>query len=401
MLRKLAFIGLLFVMWSPSISLAGQDGGYDITTELWAKAILQVTGNPVTLVWEEVGTDTTPSGDTVVSGYFYANPDDFAYGSQYNPEVFVKVYIATNGWCNMAFNHVTVEDVTIYSAHNYAGSADHIGTISLESRLLEHQYDRMGPGDSGDDTIPADEFGAVKETFKIDSKSSYGLAYDISVGIPPSYVEDGTPHPVIFLLDGNWFFDKFYNSYDEDDDFLLVGINNVDRRHIDYLPANTCEEENGRASAFFNFLISELVPYIDAHYNIDPELRLLFGHSYGGCFVFYTLFRDHGDTFSILFSNDAALSCWDVSSMEYQYFLSNKSLPVVFYCSAATLDDAATGDDGNAYANTPIINKIKRHNYFDLNLKYETFNGTHTGILNEVFSSGFDWISDQVDGPSD
>ena len=146
MLRKLAFIGLLFVMCIPSISLAGQDGGYDITTELWAKAILQVTGNPVTLVWEEVGTDTTPSGDTVVSGYFYANPDDFAYGSQYNPEVFVKVYIATNGWCNMAFNHVTVDDVAIYSAHDYAGTADQTGTVSLTSRLLEHRYDGVGSG---------------------------------------------------------------------------------------------------------------------------------------------------------------------------------------------------------------------------------------------------------------
>ena len=250
-----------------------------------------------------------------------------------------------------------------------------------------------GGGGSGDTNIPADDFGAVKETFKIDSQSHSGLTYDISVGIPPIYVEDGSPHPVIFLLDGNWFFEDFYNSYDEDDDFLLVGINNVDRRHIDYLPANTCEEDGG-ANEFFNFLISELVPYIDDHYNTDPELRMLFGHSYGGCFIFYALFRDHGDTFSILFSNDAALACWDVSSMENDYYLSNDSLPVIFYCSAATLEG------GYAYTNTPIIEKIKERNYTDLNLRYETFNGTHAGILNEAFSSGFDWISDQVDAPS-
>lgn len=50
------------------------DGGYDVTSELWAKAVLQVAGSPVTLAWKIVGADITPSGDQVVSGYFYADP---------------------------------------------------------------------------------------------------------------------------------------------------------------------------------------------------------------------------------------------------------------------------------------------------------------------------------------
>ena len=123
---------------------SGQDGGYFLTSELWSKAVLQVPGNPVTLVWQEVGSDTTPGGDRVVSGYFYADPDDFAYGSPYNPEVFVKVYIASNGWANIAFNHVTVDDVAISSAHRYNGSVDKSGTATLETRLIEHQYDGVG-----------------------------------------------------------------------------------------------------------------------------------------------------------------------------------------------------------------------------------------------------------------
>lgn len=117
------------------------DGGYDITPDLWAKAVLQVTGNPVNLVWKQVGSDTTPSGDHVISGYFFADPNIFAYGSQYNPEVFVKVYIASNGWANIAFNHVTVDDVDISSAHGYDGAADQSGTATLQKRLVEHQYD--------------------------------------------------------------------------------------------------------------------------------------------------------------------------------------------------------------------------------------------------------------------
>ena len=126
-------------------------GGYNVTGELWAKAVLQVATTPVTpvtLVWKQVGADTTPSGDRVISGYFYADPAGFAYGSPYNPEVFVKIYIATSGWCNLAFNHVTVDDVTIYSAHHYNGAVDQTGTASTVNRLVEHQY--TGVGDQQD-----------------------------------------------------------------------------------------------------------------------------------------------------------------------------------------------------------------------------------------------------------
>jgi len=141
MVKRSAFIGLLLVMCITSFSFAGQDGGYDISSELWTKAVLEVSGNPVTLVWNMVGADITPSGDQVISGYFYADPNDFAYGSMYNPEVFVKVYISTNGWCNIAVNHVTVDDVTVYSAHQYGGSAQQTGSATLTNRLVEHQYD--------------------------------------------------------------------------------------------------------------------------------------------------------------------------------------------------------------------------------------------------------------------
>ena len=116
------------------------DGGSVVASDLWLKAVLQVSGNPVTLVWQEVGADLTPSGDQVISGYFYADPADFSYGSQYNPEVFVKVYIAKSGWANMAFNHVTVDPVTVYSAHRYDGTADQTSSTTLDNRLVQHEY---------------------------------------------------------------------------------------------------------------------------------------------------------------------------------------------------------------------------------------------------------------------
>ena len=127
-------------VFGPETFVSGLDGGHNASSELWIKATLQVPGSPVTLIWKEVGADTTPSGDQVISGYFYADPADFAYGSLYNPEVFVKIYIAASGWCNIAFNHVTVDPVTVSSAHQYAGTADLSGSITLDSRLVEQTY---------------------------------------------------------------------------------------------------------------------------------------------------------------------------------------------------------------------------------------------------------------------
>ena len=140
--RGIFLIGMTLLLAAGS-AMAAQDVGYNVTSELWAKAVLQVATNPVTpvtLVWKEVGSDTTASGARVVSGYFYADPNDFAYGSQYNPELFVKIYIAADGWCNMAFNHVTVDPVVVYSALNYSGAAQKTGTATTTSRLLEHSY---------------------------------------------------------------------------------------------------------------------------------------------------------------------------------------------------------------------------------------------------------------------
>ena len=116
------------------------DGGYNAFAGLWIKAVLEVSGRAITLVWRQVGSDATPSGDRVVSGYFYADPEAFAFGSVYNPEVFVKIYVATNGWCNIAFNHVTVDPVSVASAYGYTGAAEQSGSINLNSRLAEHQY---------------------------------------------------------------------------------------------------------------------------------------------------------------------------------------------------------------------------------------------------------------------
>ena len=136
---------VLFFMY-PLAGIAVQDGGYNAGEGFWIKAVLKTPSKAVTLVWQEVGKDTSLSGDKVISGYFYADPYDFQYGSQSNPEVFVKIYKRfLDGWTNIAFNHVTVDNVDVYSANSYNGYADQSSVISLSKRLAEHSYDDPTP----------------------------------------------------------------------------------------------------------------------------------------------------------------------------------------------------------------------------------------------------------------
>ena len=46
----------------------------------------------------------------------------------------------------MAFNHVTVDPVVIYSAHNYTGSAQQTATATTANRLVEHAYSMTATG---------------------------------------------------------------------------------------------------------------------------------------------------------------------------------------------------------------------------------------------------------------
>jgi len=55
--------------------------------------------------------------------------------------VFVKIYMASNGWKNIAFSHVTIGEVDVSSAYQYAGTPDQQGTITLANRVATQPYE--------------------------------------------------------------------------------------------------------------------------------------------------------------------------------------------------------------------------------------------------------------------
>jgi sugar lactone lactonase YvrE len=92
-------------------------------------------------VWQFGGSGTTRRGDQVAWGFFSANPDDVSWGSQNNPELYVKVwYDAPTKRIDINFFHVSVPDINAYSGFTNANYAQESIT-TVNTRYTRHVYD--------------------------------------------------------------------------------------------------------------------------------------------------------------------------------------------------------------------------------------------------------------------
>jgi predicted alpha/beta superfamily hydrolase len=133
--------------------------------------------------------------------------------------------------------------------------------------------------------------------------------FSLFVRLPRNYTKSNKQiYPVIYLLDGNVYFDPLANSVDIyikkkkiSVDPIVVGIGYKDAyvmdslRNRDYtfpaaLPADSFKT-SGRGDKFYNFIKTKIVAYIDSTYRTDKTNRTIAGHSLGGYFVLYALTR--------------------------------------------------------------------------------------------------------------
>src|SRR5690606_2935149 len=50
----------------------------------------------------------------------------------------------------------------------------------------------------------------------------------------------------------------------------------------------------GGAANFYDFVSSQVIPYIEKQYATDPKHQILSGHSFGGLFALYVLLKHPG-----------------------------------------------------------------------------------------------------------
>jgi predicted alpha/beta superfamily hydrolase len=151
----------------------------------------------------------------------------------------------------------------------------------------------------------------------------------ILVRVPEGYEESTQKYPVLYVLDGEYFFQQAVSAvqflselgYDRSQhpipEMIVVGIVNVDRDR-DYTPTHAPEQSQGRlsfptsggAEAFQRFLQEELFPLVESRYRAYPD-RTLSGWSLGGLFTVF-VFLEHPSLFTRYLAISPSL-WWDDS----------------------------------------------------------------------------------------
>ncbi|CAM5761274.1 Ferri-bacillibactin esterase BesA [Labrys miyagiensis] len=150
-----------------------------------------------------------------------------------------------------------------------------------------------------------------------------GRTYVARVALP---AEPAPPRgfPVVYLLDGGACFGTMAEAVRMQsrrpsttgvDPAIVIGIGydtdevfDIEQRLLDLTPSTALDfPESGGADAFLEFLAADLMPAFEGRLRIDPERRLLFGHSLGGLFALHALFT-RPDLFSAVAA--ASPSLW-------------------------------------------------------------------------------------------
>lgn len=135
----------------------------------------------------------------------------------------------------------------------------------------------------------------TKETF-----DSYILqdSRELQYFFPEDYTEEKR-YPLILVLDAEYLFDlvvanaKFYGSYHRMPQAIIVGVNQAsqDSRWIDCDFEQTTGLPTDKAQDFYDFIGSELIPYLDDSYSIAP-FKMFIGYDITANFGNYFLFED-------------------------------------------------------------------------------------------------------------
>jgi predicted alpha/beta superfamily hydrolase len=158
---------------------------------------------------------------------------------------------------------------------------------------------------------------AIGETFPIESKV-LGETRRINVYLPPGYAGAELSVPVLYMPDGGLAEDFLHVAglvqvgvgNGTMRPFLLVGIENTERRRDMTGPTNNAEDKKiapriGGSAAFRKFIREELMPDVKKRYRTTDETAIV-GESLAGFFVVETFFLEP-DLFDTYIAIDPSL----------------------------------------------------------------------------------------------
>jgi len=246
-------------------------------------------------------------------------------------------------------------------------------------------------------TVANSELRTIRST-------STGRDYDLYIHIPKQYDKDQTAkYPVLYVLDGQWEFGLVsqvvgclvFDQYMPD--VIIVGITysgeNADYdglRAMDFTPTPIEGlKGSGDGPKFLKFLKTELIPFVESSYRVDPTRRVLMGGSLGGLFTLYAMFSDPSLFSAYLVDCPAVLSGWPNNSLfrqEADYARVHKDLPVKLYV-------AVGGWDPLSGPTQEFVHIVRSRNYGGLQLEARVIEGErHAGSVMEAFTRGLRFL---------
>ena len=166
---------------------------------------------------------------------------------------------------------------------------------------------------------------------------------DITITFPQYYEEDkGKVYPLLLVLDGEYLVEPFKgimqyaNYWDDLPEAIIVGINmNEDRqREEDTRISETTGLPEGSSNQFYEFISSELLPYLQKKYRISP-FKVIAGHDATAGFLNFFLYKQDP-----LFTGFICFSPTLAPDMETQVptMLEQAKRPVFFYMATSDGD---------------------------------------------------------------
>jgi predicted alpha/beta superfamily hydrolase len=209
--------------------------------------------------------------------------------------------------------------------------------------------------------------------------------FTIYLYLPGGYPENGKKYSVLYLTDGDSQFDDSVEiaakkmDAGEIQKFIIASIGygpGINQRTRDYTPTQTEDEPgSGGSSKFFDFINSELVPYIDSHYQTDPNRsgRGFGGHSFGGLAVLTSLFL-RSDIFSVYLSLSPSL-WWDKEILfkyqsDFALVSSNTNISALVFLSVGSQEV-----DGMPYLIPEMAKRISGMNFPGIKSESVIING--------------------------
>jgi uncharacterized protein len=210
------------------------------------------------------------------------------------------------------------------------------------------------------------------ETF---TSKKLGADREIYISLPPSYDKDTKRNfPLLLVLDAEYLFDpfqgaiKYGNYWDDLPEVIMVGItqNKSQERYDD----SAFEEETGLPNTtganFFDFIGTELMPYLEKTYRIAP-FKIIAGHDTTAGFINFYLYKDNP-----VFNAYVALSPDFATDMEKRIpeRLGIITKPIYYYLSTAVGDLKKMQEKIKE-----VDGKVKAITNATLNYKFDEFIG--------------------------